>query len=55
MYLYICDMGITGAAVATVIGQILSLIVAMMQIKLFSEGELEDKSDDELNALMKSF
>ena len=32
-----------------------SLIVAMMQIKLFSAGELEDKSDDELNALMKSF
>ena len=32
-----------------------SLIVAMMQIKLFSEGELEGKSDDELNALMKSF
>ena len=32
-----------------------SNIVAMMQIKIFSEGELSDKSDDELNALMKSF
>ena len=30
-------------------------IVAMMQIKIFSDGELIDKSDDELNALMKSF
>lgn len=30
-------------------------IVAMMQIKIFSDGELSDKSDDELNALMKSF
>ena len=30
VFIYICDMGITGAAVATVIGQILSLIVAMI-------------------------
>jgi len=30
-------------------------IVAMMQIKLFSEDELSAKSDDELSALMKSF